>query len=89
MGRGGPEKEAWWIGKRERAIERRTARLGALEETDELAVEEVGGWLSDDDEEKETETDTLDEREEEWRRVRPLGMLPNPKIKYLNILQSS
>lgn len=65
-GGGGPEKEDQWVGKRERAIKRRTAK-GAddSDEQDVLGVEEVGEWFSDNNEGQ--------EGEEEWRKVRPLG----------------
>jgi hypothetical protein len=63
-GRGAPEQESKWLKKRERAIERR----GAFSE-DEINVEEIGDWMSEQDEDEEEE-----EEEEEWRKVRPTGM---------------
>jgi hypothetical protein len=72
-GRGAPEQEGKWLKKRERAVERR----GALSE-DEINVEEIGDWMSEQDEDEEEE-----EEEEEWRKVRPTGMFDDHKCRRL------
>ncbi|KAK8864398.1 hypothetical protein IAR55_001646 [Kwoniella newhampshirensis] len=75
-GKGGPEYEGKWLSKRSRALERITANskvgnddLGEGDgEAEDLGVEQVAEWMSDDD------LDDDDEKggeEEEWRTVRP------------------
>ena len=76
-GRGGPDRESRWLDKRTRALKRRQDAtreshsnakddpIGPLGDEDVaervLAVEEIGEYLSDEE----------DAGEEEWRRVRP------------------
>lgn len=73
LGKGAPELEARWLNKRSRAIGRMKGKIREKGEGDEKGgtdqvvqgwdIEEIGEYLSDEEEGE----------EEEWRRVRPKG----------------